>query len=156
LPEEERSSEEESPLDLLVGSKELEGLPEAETTSGHLTLNVLLNSVDLLLDVDVILGQTSDVAEVLDSLLSVSLGHQPARAFAEPEATDQQHSRGDELNGEWDKPLGVVRFEMGVNSILQCGISIPCFSPQPSCTATHVDPESYQTSNLPSKFEHAD
>lgn len=78
LPEEERSTEEESPLDLSAGSKQLERLPKSKTASGHLSFDIRLNSINLFLNINIILGERSDPAQILDSLLPLSLGHQPS------------------------------------------------------------------------------
>lgn len=79
LPEEQRSTEEESPLNVLVSSQDLERLPEPEATIGHLTLDVLIDCVNFLFDIDVTLREISDPAQVLDSQLASAFGHQPSR-----------------------------------------------------------------------------
>ncbi len=136
LPEKERSTEEESPLDFSARSKQLERLPKSKTASDHLSFDVRFNSVNLLLNIDIILRKGSDPAKVLDGLLSLPLGHQPSRTFVQPERTEEEHARWDDLDGERDDPLGVVRRESLVDSV--------------------VDPKAYESTNLPTKFKHAD
>lgn len=79
-------------------------MPESETASCHLTFDVLVNRVDFLLDVDIVLGKRSNPAKILDSLLALTLGHEPSWRFAEPESADQKKSGGDKLDSEWNDP----------------------------------------------------
>ena len=79
-------------------------MPESETASCHLTFDVLVNCVDFLLNIDIVLGERSDPAKVLDSLLALTLGHEPSWRFAEPESADQKKSGGDKLDSEWNDP----------------------------------------------------
>lgn len=62
LPQEQRTTKEESPLDMLVSSQDLKWLPESHTTSSHLTLDVLIDCIHLLFDIDIGFRKISDPA----------------------------------------------------------------------------------------------
>ena len=78
LPEEQRSSEEESPLNMSVGCKKPEWLPEAHAATCHLALNISINGIHFFFDIDIIFVKFSDPTEVLDCLLSSPLRHEPS------------------------------------------------------------------------------
>ena len=87
-------------------------------------------------NVKVVGGQVTDPAKVLDGLLALVLGHEPAGAFPDPESSKEKHTSGDELDGEGNDPLSMVGRESLLNAI--------------------VDPETDQTSSLPAEFVDTD
>ena len=83
-------------------------MPESKTTSCHLTLDVLVNSIDFLLDIDILGRKLTDIAQVLDRLLPLPLSHQPSGALDHPERPRKEHSGWDELHGKGNEPLGMI------------------------------------------------
>jgi hypothetical protein len=77
LPEKQRASEEESPLNVSILGKDLEWLPESKASSSDLSLEIRVNGVKFLLDIYVIFIELANPAEVFDGFFSLSLGHEP-------------------------------------------------------------------------------
>lgn len=108
LPEEEHATQEQTPHNTLVGAGSLEWLPEANADGRALLLQGLVDGTNLLNHIDVILGQLTDPAKVLDSFLATTTTEQPTGRLADEGTTDQKKTGRDQLNGERNQPLLVA------------------------------------------------
>lgn len=79
LPEEQGAAEEQTPLDLIVGSGSLERLPETNADSTALLLQSLVNGTNLLNHIDIVLGKLANPTEVLDGLFAATASEEPTR-----------------------------------------------------------------------------
>lgn len=136
LPEEEHTTEEESPLNLVVTSDSLEGLPESKTDGGSLVFKSVVDESNLLDNVEVVDGKVTDPAKVLKTLLSSTFSDQPTRRLVKPERSKEKKTTGDELDSEGDLPLHAARLHSSGDTV--------------------VDPETDKTTNLPSEFVDTD
>lgn len=135
LPEEKHASQEETVkhFALLESSKRL---PETSADLPVVALEILVDVVDLLDDVQVIDVEVSHPAEVSHGLFPSALGEEPSRRLLDPESTNHEKTGRNELHSEWNQPLLVTGRHCGVDTI--------------------VDPETNQTTNLPSQFVNTD
>lgn len=118
LPEEKHASQEQTVAEERPGAKSLEGLPEAHTNGGALFLDSSINSSNFLGDVHVTGSQLTDPAKVVHGLRTLVVQEQPSGGFPHPERAKQQHTGGNQLDGEGDHPLLVVIRDMLLNTIL--------------------------------------
>lgn len=119
LPEEEHATQEKTVHDTLVGTSGLEWLPEANTNGCALLLQGGVNSTNLLNHVDIILGQLTDPAKVLNSILTTAAGEQPTGRLADEDTTNQQEAGRDQLDSEGDQPLLVAGSQSLGDTILK-------------------------------------
>lgn len=93
LPEEQRTSEEQTPHDLLVGSGGLKGFPETNANTMALFLQSLVNGTNFLDHIDIVLRQLADPAKIFDCLLTATASKEPTRRFPDEVATNKQETR---------------------------------------------------------------
>lgn len=93
LPEEEHASQHETVHNISARGEGLEWLPETKTDRRLLVFKGLINSSDLLGDVNVVGIQLADPAEVLHRLTAMVLKEQPAGRFLDPQGSNEKQTR---------------------------------------------------------------
>lgn len=153
--EEDQSKTETNPLSVTLGGGELlDQTPQSRIASdGSLGLDRVVGHLDLVLDVVVVGGKSSDVDKRLERIVVSTLAHEPSRSFRDEEGTDTQKRSGavkgqsgparsrrrsdlQELHKNGQLPLEGVGGQGGVDTV--------------------VDPETSQCSDLNEDIEETD
>jgi hypothetical protein len=90
LPEEEHASQHQTVHNIPASGESLEGLPETNADGRLLVFKGLVNSVDLLGDVNVVGIQLADPAKVLHRLAATVLEEQPTGRFFDPQSSNEK------------------------------------------------------------------
>lgn len=118
LPEEEHTSQEQTPHHVGALGQGLERIPEAETNNGLLGLVCLVNGSNFFRDVEIRRSKLADPAEVLHRLLSAAVEEEPTGGFPNPQGSREKHTSGNELDGKRNDPLRMARLDMLLNAVL--------------------------------------
>lgn len=132
LPEKESTTKEKSVHDSFVAQDSSERSPEAQTHCSFLVLNANIDGWNFLLHINVIDGKFADVCKILESVLALALGKQPAGGFLDEKGSNEEQHCGWNLDNEWNQPLNVGWRHCSADSV--------------------VDPETYKSAYLPAKF----
>jgi hypothetical protein len=137
LPDEEGSRDEHATEEETFAENLTERCPETGTDCGAIVFDLDVDLVHLVDEVRLLRREVANEAQVLDGFVPAVPRDQPTRRFFDEEGnTGEEESTRDELDGEGDEPLLARRRDV--------------------LSDTVVDPESDETTDLPSDFVHSD
>lgn len=95
--------------ELLESTMKISVDPDSPATQRQLILHFGPGHVELLLNVNMVPGQVSEVFEVLDCLFLFAPSQEPGWRLSDKDGSDSEKTNRDELNGHRDSPCSVAR-----------------------------------------------